>query len=220
MTGVYSGLMSRLKAFHMVAILPICLFACAKSIVPLVSKAPVDPTMVANQGRDEQVMDAVLTHFLADHAKDAWTLGRRSGRVLLHLRNPDKMGILDQTAGDIGKRKLAPGLLDALLKRNRGKGWDSIPFSFQKFQLDPRVEIKDMELNRPLKPSGRLGQFEMYEEYKGVFRAFAPGYSKDGQKAVVRAWVGPSAHGATVTYALELKNGKWTVLWREFSFYV
>jgi hypothetical protein len=44
--------------------------------------------------------------------------------------------------------------------------------------------------------------------------AWLPGYSKDGNTAVFRAFFGPTMHGATLTYKLAKKDGKWTVVWR------
>ena len=42
---------------------------------------------------------------------------------------------------------------------------------------------------------------------------------KDGQEAVLRAWFGPTAHGATVTYMLAKKDGRWKVVWRKVTYY-
>ena len=165
--------------------------------------------------RDELVLNAVLVHFLADHQKDAWTLDGAEAKVLLHIRNPEKTGILDQTEGDIGDRKLDPELLQALRDRNAGSGWNATPFSYKKFRLDKRVTIKDIWAGQ----KDSLDSWDRSKGYKGYFEAYAPGFSKNGQRAVVRAWVGPSPHGGTVTYALELRNDEWTVLWREYAFY-
>jgi hypothetical protein len=44
--------------------------------------------------------------------------------------------------------------------------------------------------------------------------AYLPGYSKDGNTAIFRAYFGPTAHGATLTYKVAKKDGKWTVVWR------
>jgi hypothetical protein len=49
--------------------------------------------------------------------------------------------------------------------------------------------------------------------------AWLPGYSKDGNTAVFRAHFGPYIHGATLTYKLARKDGKWTVVWRFAAHY-
>ena len=47
-----------------------------------------------------------------------------------------------------------------------------------------------------------------------------PGYSADGNRAVLRFAFGPTSHGAAGTYYLVKRNGKWTVGWRKFAHYV
>lgn len=42
-------------------------------------------------------------------------------------------------------------------------------------------------------------------------QASLPGYSEDGDQAVVRAFSGPSAHGSLVTALLRLRSGQWEV---------
>jgi hypothetical protein len=50
--------------------------------------------------------------------------------------------------------------------------------------------------------------------------AWLPGYAKDGNTAVFRAYFGPYSHGATLTYKLAKKDGEWTVVWRFVSRYM
>jgi hypothetical protein len=54
----------------------------------------------------------------------------------------------------------------------------------------------------------------------GYLIAWLPGYSKDGNTAVLRAHCGPWPHGATLTYKLARKDGRWTVVWRFVSRYM
>ena len=54
---------------------------------------------------------------------------------------------------------------------------------------------------------------------RGWVHAYLPGYSKDGSRAIVRAGVGPSAHGATLTALLEKRGDKWVVKWHYIAFY-
>ena len=54
----------------------------------------------------------------------------------------------------------------------------------------------------------------------GWAEAYLPGYSKDGLRAIVRAGVGPSAHGAVVTALLEKIDGRWVVKWHHIASYV
>lgn len=55
-----------------------------------------------------------------------------------------------------------------------------------------------------------------------VFRAYAPGYSRDRQLAIVRLtfpWSGPM-HSGDGTYVLARKEGEWVVLIRVFAYYL
>ena len=47
--------------------------------------------------------------------------------------------------------------------------------------------------------------------------AWLPGYSKDGNSAIFRAFVGPIGHKAEMTYKLDKKEGKWLVGWRRLA---
>ncbi len=65
-----------------------------------------------------------------------------------------------------------------------------------------------------------LDFLDKYPQALGYVIAWLPGYAADGQSAVFRARFGPTAHGATLTYLLTRKDGRWTVVWRKTRFYV
>jgi hypothetical protein len=51
--------------------------------------------------------------------------------------------------------------------------------------------------------------------------AWSPGYSADGQVAmVVISFPWSSMHGGNATYVLALEDGRWRIILREFKFYV
>jgi hypothetical protein len=52
-----------------------------------------------------------------------------------------------------------------------------------------------------------------------VFRAYAPGYSRDGKVAVVWLWFPWSIHSGDGLYLLAKSKDKWTVLVRDFRIY-
>ena len=58
-----------------------------------------------------------------------------------------------------------------------------------------------------------------YSKARGWLQAYLPGYSKDGARAIVRAGVGPSAHGAMLTALLEKSGDKWLVKWHYIARY-
>lgn len=66
----------------------------------------------------------------------------------------------------------------------------------------------------------QLEFFSKYRDSKGYVDVWLPGYSKDGQTAVLRAWFGPTPHGASATYMLAKKKGKWTIVWRRVRCYL
>ena len=50
--------------------------------------------------------------------------------------------------------------------------------------------------------------WESYPNARGFVRAYLPGYSEDANQALVRAGVGPSAHGAMLTALMEKQGEK------------
>lgn len=54
-----------------------------------------------------------------------------------------------------------------------------------------------------------------------AFRFDLPGYSEDGKSAVIFTWVGPNhIHSVHELALLNLKDGKWKVVWRELAHYL
>lgn len=64
--------------------------------------------------------------------------------------------------------------------------------------------------------------FSFAKESKGkaIIRTFLPGFSADKTRAFLRFGIGIMEHGASGTVFLKKSNGKWKVVWREFSYYV
>lgn len=52
------------------------------------------------------------------------------------------------------------------------------------------------------------------------FEFFAPGYSEDGKKVLVRGYYKPTAHGASITCLLERKGSDWEILGAWLKHYV
>jgi hypothetical protein len=59
-----------------------------------------------------------------------------------------------------------------------------------------------------------------YPYAKGCAEAWLPGFSDDGNTAVVRFFFGPTPHGATATCLLIKEDGCWKVKWRKTAYYV
>jgi hypothetical protein len=60
---------------------------------------------------------------------------------------------------------------------------------------------------------------EKFPDTRCHVRLWLPGYSPDGQRALVRFSWGPSPHGATATYLLSRTDGSWHVRWRHVAVY-
>jgi len=119
----------------------------------------------------------------------------------------------DQLRGESHDKKpyLIPADIRADLRRRNPKE----PVSLRGFKPS-RTKI----LLRDLSGLKRFGEFERkHPDARGYVEAWLPGYSKDGQTAVLRAWFGPTSHGATATYMLANKKGRWAIVWRKVAYY-
>jgi hypothetical protein len=54
---------------------------------------------------------------------------------------------------------------------------------------------------------------------RGYVQACLPGYTDDQLHAVVRAWVGPTPHGGSITAWLANSGGVWKVEWHHLAWY-
>jgi len=66
--------------------------------------------------------------------------------------------------------------------------------------------------------SSEISRFQVSSN-KSWVSVCLPGYSEEGNKAVVRIAFGPTAHGAAATFMLERQDGAWRVLWRKVAYY-
>jgi hypothetical protein len=60
---------------------------------------------------------------------------------------------------------------------------------------------------------------EVYPDARCHIRLWPTGHTKDGRHAVVRFLFGPTPHGASAVYLLELRDGLWHVVQSDFSYY-
>lgn len=108
-------------------------------------------------------------------------------------------------------------LIAELRKRNTEKFPDSKEISYRKLKLDRRIELVDLDT---LLTNTRFQRNPKILKCRAYFRMYAPGFSKDGNQALVRSVIGTSPHGATATWLLELHQGRWNVKWMEIAAYV
>ncbi len=113
------------------------------------------------------------------------------------------------------KDKLVPpDIIADLQRRNPGE-------SLSLANLKPRnanIVVEDLSDKKESELEYEFN--EKYPDARGYVKAWLPGFSKDGNTAVVRVRFGPSAHGATATYMLIKQDGRWRVKWRRTAYKV
>jgi hypothetical protein len=180
-------------------------------------------TTVADE-RDRQVLEAVLLRLLADSEFDMTRASATGAVIVLHTRTPEKTGFLmsHQIRSDIGIHTLPRDVEEDLRRRNtppdaKPDTYDAVAAFYTNLTFSARIVVADVTD----KTGGRSsGAFEKsHPKARGFARAYLPGYSKDGTRAVVRASLGPSPHGAMVTALLEKLGDKWVVKWHHIAWY-
>jgi hypothetical protein len=150
-------------------------------------------------------------------------VSRKNATIVLNERTPEKTGMIrpEQMEHDIGKGHTIPGdVQNDLLRRNEKPGtYDSQLASFAALKFAQRVVVANVTA---ISQGDRFGRaFEQaHPTARAWVEAWLPGYSKDGTKAVVRAWIGPSDHGAVVTAFLEKRADKWVIKWHYLARFV
>jgi hypothetical protein len=175
------------------------------------------PPGVADE-QDRLVLETALLHLLAADDFDMMGKHRRDAIIILKARTPEKTGMIrpEQIRGDVGEGHVVPDdMQHDLRRRNEQPGtYNAQVASFRDMRFDQRVVVSDAAANV------RFGAFEKaYPRARGYAEAFLPGYSRDGSHAVVRAWVGPSPHGAMATVLLERKGDTWLVKWHYIAWF-
>lgn len=182
--------------------------------------------------RDRQVLNSLFSHLLVDSSYnlvDYDDLARTSAKktkLVLHLRTPQGTGFLsaNQINSDLRRRALPAGSEESLRRRNTQPNLKSTSFaainaSFKNMKFGPDVVIADLEKIQKDRLSYTAFK-KAYPSAKGWIEAYLPGYSSDGNSAVVRAFTGPTAHDATITAVLEKNAGTWVVRWYHVAHYL
>ncbi|MCC9642256.1 hypothetical protein LOC71_08215 [Rhodopirellula sp. JC740] len=115
-----------------------------------------------------------------------------------------------QLSSDLRDQGIPDGIALSLRERNRAV-----------------VPIWDEGLETPHAKIGNYDQLmdeefedKDYPDCKLIATFWLPGYSTDGNLAMVRFAISPTAHGATATYLLRRDGESWTIEWFDESFYV
>lgn len=189
---------------------------------PVLGAAPTIP-----DDRDRQVLETLMLHLLSDAKFDPWKFQTNHSKIVLHVRTPERISTLkaDWIHNDIDNRVLPTDAEDDLRRRNTPLGsmpdtpesGESIEAYYTSLKFAAGIVVADLSKIGKGKP-----WFHELEEVKGRgwLVSYLPGYAKDGKSAIVRAHLGPSAHGATLTALLERIGDKWAVKWYHSAYYM
>lgn len=197
--------------------------AIAASTFAQVASQPVADTksdLVPARPRDREVLQALLTFLQADASFP--NAIERKGPIMLHMRSPVGVRLIVDPfvlRADVKGKALPKDALDELIKRNKkGQSDEAVPFGYEQAWFVEPIVVGDV-----LKGSDRrvhLDKFlENYPEARCWVEAWVPGFSKDGNTALVRARIGPTAKSATVTAIVKKGTGGWAVAWHIYAIY-
>ena len=181
---------------------------------------PTEAAWVGLDARDRDVIQTALLALLSDDRFDMAGANDGGTSLVLDVHSPRGEGGMSpvQIRVDAWQRHEFPGdLIDALQRRHSESSTGEIRracFATQSF--DRRIVVTDLTpfvgvLGKPFRLS--------FGQARGWAMAWLPGYSADGQRAIVRAYVGPSAHGASLTALLERRSETWAVAWLGLAWY-
>jgi len=182
--------------------------------------------------RDRQVLEAMMLHVLAvrnvpeiekDSALAFFRHGREGKTILMHPSTPEGSTIYlshSQIARDLHDFTLSQDIEDHLRHRNtsvkskRGRD-ESVETTYTGLKFAPEIVVTD------LTEIWKAGVFlaDTHPDALCWIEHYLPGYSSDGNEAVVRSFIGPTAHGATITACLVKSNNKWVVKWFRIARY-
>jgi hypothetical protein len=174
------------------------------------------PSAAADE-RDQQVLEALLLDLLPNPQFDLAGLGATGGTMVLDFRTPGGNRLFQPDVmwrpRDIGPGHAIPKDVQYDAARRNG----DVPASFSSLKFDARIILTELP-----RSSGRSrGDPQWFQHAwpngRAWVHAWLPGYSTDGNQAIVRGWIGPSAHGALLTAFLAKNGGSWAVEWYYFD---
>ncbi len=183
-------------------------------------------TITVPDTRDGQVLDTLLLHLLADPEFDLTRVATNGTTIVLHTRTPEQTGFLlsQQIRSEIDSKTLPRDAEQDLRRRNsppnvKPDTYQAVEASFTNLTFSAGIVVADLSPVWNQIPA-YVALERSYPTARGWVRPYLPGYSKDGSRAIVRAGVGPTPHGATVTALLERSGDKWVVKWHSVAEYV
>jgi hypothetical protein len=187
------------------------------ALVALCVAGPPAPGVAVDPSLDDTVVAAALDDLLTYKGKDTPVYGSFSHKKPLAF------------AATIARY---PVTVESVLYRHREELWKTL--SAAEVQASREAAGSLVERVKTLPPGAtftisdkrvRLRDRRMEEEshsfgFDGTTRAWPPGYSKDGQLAIVMFSIPWSIHGVDATYVLARQDGTWKVRVRQFVYYM
>jgi len=179
--------------------------------------------------RDGRVLDALLVHLLSDPRFVFSGVSTSQSTILLHASTPESVGDLQPETmriNIVGDYTLPDDALLDLRRRNPPRkaspGDTNAPVAayFTNLTFSPGIIVTNLSSDLRTDRRSIVEMQFAYPKARGWVEANLPGYSNDGSSAVVNAYIGPSAHGASLIAFLKKSGDKWTVKWVHFNFYV
>jgi hypothetical protein len=193
------------------------------SLVPVSGAA----TYVVPDQRDRDVLNALLIHLCSDVGFDLTKVSTNHAQILLHYRTPGKTGSLttDQIQSDLRTNSLPVDAEDNLRKRNglnveKPGDYETVAALFGNVKFSPAIVVTNLHNWRIEPQILKSGFNKTFPNDRGWLEAYLPGYSNDGNQAVVRATIGPWVHGASLTALMEKREIGWIVKWYKIAYYV
>jgi ankyrin repeat protein len=172
---------------------------------------------------DPAVIQAVIVDMLELGRKED-VFGQEADAKNVYLIAESQVGdgryTENQMNGELNEREANAVSLSMrlnLMRRNsRSVSFKACPFSDSRIVVKPGARVE-----RSLLGYFSYGSKESpnREKAKGWVQVMLPGYSADGNRAVVSLSFGPTSHGASGTFLVERRADRWTVVWRHFAFY-
>jgi hypothetical protein len=205
----------------LVVAISLLLSACRNSTTPVESgdrattsnSVPATTSALPNTN-DIEVLSTAIRHFVQNEKPRGTAPNARKILIFPRSRTTDGMLSDDQLESELRENPqvVSSQLIINLRERNaKNTSLEGLAEQNPDFVLD--------DLSR-LKGEWPSLFWEVYPDAKCWIDTWLPGYSQDGNEAVVKFWFGPTSHGATAIYVLQRKNGKWKVMWNDYSYYL
>jgi hypothetical protein len=166
---------------------------------------------------DHEIFDIVLSDLLVDDnfGPTAKSEEGKPKQIVLsalteegYPEDPESIG--EQMGKFISDKKMDRDVLHDSFDRNPPK----VRFSLVDYRpSNPSILVRDLKDNY-------RWSFHELNVGMGWVEVLLPGYSKDGQTALLRFGFGPTAHGAEGYYLLKKAKGHWEIIDKGLWFYV